>query len=173
MINKYLIEALDNYPYDLTKAAECIDYALAANPNCPHALLLQGRMYAEQFGQADVALEYYLDALAQDVNQPLIYPYYASALIRLSRYEEALKAIDFALTIPGCYKVWMLRFKIDCYELMGEWEKAIQTTKEAIKWCCNDETINELKDGKNRINKKMGNKQTRKKKKSKKRKKIA
>lgn len=47
-IDKYLSQALDNYPYSLTETIESLEYALSYDETNTTALCLTGRLYAEQ-----------------------------------------------------------------------------------------------------------------------------
>ncbi|MBP6238275.1 MAG: hypothetical protein KA270_13100 [Saprospiraceae bacterium] len=47
-IDRYLVKALDAYPYNLEEAIESLDYALSGDNNNAATLCLYGRVYAEQ-----------------------------------------------------------------------------------------------------------------------------
>ena len=58
-IDKYLVQALDNYPYNLEDALTSLEYALSYNENNSQALCLYGRFLAEQFKQYEEAKPYF------------------------------------------------------------------------------------------------------------------
>ena len=47
-IDRYLVKAIDAYPYNLEEAIESLDYALSGDNNNAATLCLYGRVYAEQ-----------------------------------------------------------------------------------------------------------------------------
>lgn len=155
MIDRYLIEAIDNYPYDVTQAVESLNYALSSNPSCPHALCLMGRVYAEQMKDYQEAISYFEEALQEDVRMTKIYPYYVSALIDFGRHNEAIKAIDFAVTLKGSDIGQLLYLKMIAFEYLKKYKKAVKLSKEAIENGYNDCFVDKVKDTKARIKSKL------------------
>jgi tetratricopeptide (TPR) repeat protein len=155
MIDRYLIEAIDNYPYDVTQAVESLNYALSSNPSCPHALCLMGRVHAEQMQNYQEAIAYFEDALKEDVRMAKVYPYYASTLIDAGYHNEAIRAIDFAVTLKGADIGQLLHLKMFAYEYLKKYKKAIKLSKEAIENGYNDGFVDRVKDTKARIKAKM------------------
>jgi len=70
------MDAMDNYPYNLADAVESLNYALSVNPASPEALVLKGKIYAEQMYRYDLAIECYEEALCEDVRYAMVYPHY-------------------------------------------------------------------------------------------------
>ncbi|MBK7808881.1 MAG: hypothetical protein IPJ51_21740 [Saprospiraceae bacterium] len=103
-IDKYLVKALDAYPYNLQEAIESLDYALSGDNNNTATLCLYGRVYAEQLQDYATAKTYFQDALAADIKAVFVYPYFIQLLIDFDEDDEAQKLIDFALTIKGIDK---------------------------------------------------------------------
>ena len=132
-MDKYLVEAIDNYPYDLKQTVESLDYALSSNPNCPHALVLKGRIYAEQMMRYDKAIQYYEEALCEDVRLAFIYPHYIYALQRLGKHREAKVAIDYALKLPELSKAWLLHDQMISLELTEQLDEASEALKTSLK----------------------------------------
>lgn len=130
-IDKYLVQALDNYPYWLEGALESLGYALSYDDKNVMALCLYGRFYAEQLQDYESAKSYYSEALAVDIHAVAVYPFYAETLLLNEDYEEALKLIDFALTVKGVDKTEMILKKIQWFEKQKEWKKALKLVKEA------------------------------------------
>ncbi|AND65447.1 hypothetical protein AX766_14205 [Flavobacterium covae] len=130
-IDKYLVQALDNYPYWLEGSLESLGYALAYDDKNAMALWLYGRFFAEQMQDYESAKQYFAEALATDIHTLVVYPYYAEVLLQNEDYDEAAKLIDFALTVKGIDKPQMLLRKIQLLERQQKWKEALQLIKEA------------------------------------------
>ena len=111
-VDKYLFQALDNYPYWLEGTIESLDYALSYNDKNVMALCLYGRIQTEQLHDYEEAKRYFPEALAVYIHAVAVYPYYLDALLLNEDYEEASKLIDFALTIKGINKVAVMLRKV-------------------------------------------------------------
>ncbi|MFK7032682.1 tetratricopeptide repeat protein [Flavobacterium oreochromis] len=129
-IDKYVVQALDNYPYWLEGTLESLGYALAYDNKNVMALGLYGRLYAEQMQDYEAAKQYYAEALAADIHALAIYPHYAEVLLLNEDYEEASKLIDFSLTIKGINKAQMLLKKIQLLERQQDIKAALKMIKE-------------------------------------------
>jgi tetratricopeptide (TPR) repeat protein len=129
-IDKYLFQALDNYPYSLEETTEALDYALSYDAKNTIALCLYARIQAEQLQDYEEAKRYYAEALAIDIHAVAVYPYYLDTLLLNEDYEEATKLIDFALTIKGINKVAILVKKVLLLERQNDIKGAIQLLKE-------------------------------------------
>ena len=119
-VDKYLFQALDNYPYWLEGTIESLDYALSYNDKNVMALCLYGRIQTEQLHDYEEAKRYFQEALAIDINAVAVYPYYLDALLLNEDYDEALKLIDFALTIKGINKVSVMILRILRLNIMSK-----------------------------------------------------
>ncbi len=129
-IDKYVVQAMDNYPYWLEGTIESLGYALAYDHKNVMALGLYGRLYAEQMQDYEAAKQYFAEALASDIHALDIYPHYAEVLLLNEDYEEASKLIDFSLTIKGINKAQMLLKKIQLLERQQDIKAALQMLKE-------------------------------------------
>lgn len=114
--DKYLFQALDNYPFNLVETIESLEYALSANDKNTMALCLMGRIYAEQLKDYELAKEYFAEAISIDIHAFEVYPHYIETLILNEDFEEAHRLIEFALTIKGISKVEILMKKIGLLE---------------------------------------------------------
>jgi len=123
-VDKYLFQALDNYPYWLEGTIESLEYAFSYNDKNPLALCLYGRIQSEQLQDYEEAKRYFQEALAIDINSVSVYSYYAQALILNEDYEEAAKLIEFALTIKGIDKVAIMLKKVALLETTRHYKKA-------------------------------------------------
>jgi tetratricopeptide (TPR) repeat protein len=129
-IDKYLFQAIDNYPYWLENAIEGLDYALSYDDKNSNALCLYGRVLAEQLHDFEQAKSYYQSAIAENINAVQVYPYYIQTLLWNEDFEEAEKLIDFALTIKGMNRVEVLSKKVILLELKKEFKAAKKQLKE-------------------------------------------
>lgn len=129
-IDKYLFQALDNYPYWLEGTSEALDYALSYDAKNTAALCLYARIEAEQLQNYEVAKNYFQEALAINIDAVVVYPYYLETLLLNEDYEEASKLIDFALTIKGINKKAILLKKVQLLERQQNIKDALKLLKE-------------------------------------------
>ena len=129
-IDKYLFQAMDNYPYCLEETIESLDYALSYDDKNTTALCLYARIQAEQLFNYEEAKNYFQQALGININAIEVYPYYIQTLLANEDFEEAEKLIDFALTVKGINKVEILMKKIQLLEIKKEFKEAKQLLKE-------------------------------------------
>lgn len=129
-IDKYLFQAMDNYPYWLEGTIESLDYALSYNDKNPMTLCLYGRIQTEQLHDYEEAKRYFQEALAIDIQAIAVYPFYIDTLLLNEDYEEADKLIAFALTIKGINKVEIMLKKVLLLEKQVAFKKAFKDLKE-------------------------------------------
>ncbi|OJV52884.1 MAG: hypothetical protein BGO31_03770 [Bacteroidetes bacterium 43-16] len=129
--NKYVLKALDAYPYNLEEASESLEYALSYDREDTTALCLMGRMHGEIFKDFEASKEYFLEALAVNVHAIEIYPHYINVLIWNEDYTDAEKFIDFALGVKGTDKSWLLYRKASLYEQVKKLKKAMKMIQKA------------------------------------------
>jgi tetratricopeptide (TPR) repeat protein len=130
-IDKYLFQALDNYPYSLEETIESLDYAFSYDAKNTMVLCLYGRIQAEQLLNYDEAKSYFQEALAINIHALEVYPHYLQTLILNEDYEEAQKLIDFALTIKGINKSDIYVKKAILYEAQQQFKDALKEIKNA------------------------------------------
>ncbi|WP_428229239.1 tetratricopeptide repeat protein [Flavobacterium sp.] len=130
-IDKYLFQALDNYPYSLEETIESLDYAFSYDAKNTMVLCLYGRIQAEQLWNYEEAKSYFQEALAINIHALEVYPYYIQTLILNEDYNEAQKLIDFALTIKGINKSEIYVKKAILFEVKQEFKNALAAIKEA------------------------------------------
>ena len=128
--DKYLFQALDNYPYWLEGTSEALDYALSYDEKNTTALCLYARIEAEQLQNYEAAKTYFQEALAINIDAVAVYPYYIETLLLNEDYEEASKLIDFALTIKGIDKMAILLKRVQLLERQHKIKAAIKVLKE-------------------------------------------
>lgn len=172
LLNNYVLKAIDAYPYNLEETVENLNYALSYEKDNAYALFLMGRLQAEQFGDYEKAKHYYAEALANKLDFQKVYSHYILVLLWNEDYDEALKLIDFALTVKGVYKSEIHLYEGYVFECLQKYKKALKTLKHAKKLGYNNGYINfidsEIKRIKNKMTPKKTKKTTCKKKKKKK-----
>ncbi len=129
-VDKYLFQALDNYPFNLEETVESLDYALSYDDKNTMALCLYARVYAEQLLNYEEAKNLFERAIGININAIEVYPFYIQTLLLNEDWEEAEKVIDFALTIKGINKVEILFKRAMLLELKKEFKKAQKVIKE-------------------------------------------
>jgi tetratricopeptide (TPR) repeat protein len=130
-IDKYLFQALDNYPYSLEETIESLDYAFSYDAKNTMVLCLYGRIQAEQLMDYEEAKNYFQQALAINLHAFEVYPHYLQVLILNEDYEEAQKLIDFALTIKGINKSEIFVKKAILLEAQQQFKLALKEIKNA------------------------------------------
>ena len=173
-IDKYLFQALDNYPYSLEETIESLDYAMSYDSKNTTALCLYGRIQTEQLQNYEEAKRYFQEALAINIDAVAVYPYYIETLLLNEDFEEAAKLIDFALTIKGINKMAILLKKVQLLERQQDIKGAIKLMKEVklVSFANNtyeiDEVVNRLNAKKDLLKPKKKSKKKKSEKKGKK-----
>ncbi|PWB19000.1 hypothetical protein [Flavobacterium sp. HTF] len=166
-IDKYIFEALDNYPYSLVETIESLDYALSYDDKNTMALCLYGRVQTDQLFRYEEAKEYFQQAISININAIEVYSYYIYTLVLNEDYEEAAKLIDFALTIKGINKVEILLKKVMLLESQKHFKKAVKALKEARLEALNNDYDYFMEETEKRLHKKISKKSDKKPKKEK------
>ncbi|OXA91173.1 tetratricopeptide repeat protein [Flavobacterium hercynium] len=130
-IDKYLFQAMDNYPYSLEETIESLDYAFSYDSKNTMVLCLYGRIQAEQLWNYEEAKSYFQEALAINIHALEVYTHYLQTLILNEDYAEAEKLADFALTIKGINKSEIFVKKAILFEAQQEFKKALKEIKKA------------------------------------------
>ena len=130
-IDKYLFQALDNYPYSLEETIESLDYAFSYDAKNTMVLCLYGRIQTEQLWNYEEAKSYFQEALTINIHALEVYPHYIQTLILNEDYDEAQKLIDFALTIKGINKSEIYLKKSILFEAQLRFKEALTAIKNA------------------------------------------
>lgn len=130
-LDKYLFQALDNYPYSLEETIESLDYAFSYDAKNTMVLCLYGRIQAEQLLNYEEAKHYFQEALAINIHALEVYPHYLQTLIVNEDYDEAQRLIDFALTIKGINKSNIYVKKAILCEAQQQFKGALAAIKKA------------------------------------------
>ncbi|WP_438712076.1 tetratricopeptide repeat protein [Aquimarina muelleri] len=160
LLDKYLFQALDAYPYNLEETVESLNYALSYDQRNPTALSLLGQIYAENLKNYETAKEYFQQALAEDIYAIDVYPKYINVLLWNEDYKEAEKLIEFALTVKGTDKAVLYVKKGLLFEQKKKYKKALKYLKLAKENTYNNLFIEEIKEEKERIKSKMSKKKS-------------
>lgn len=166
--DKYLFQALDNYPFWLEGTIESLDYAFSYDDKNTMVLCLYGRIQAEQLMNYEEAKSYFQQALSINIHALEVYPYYLKTLILNEDYEEAQKLIDFALTVKGINKSEIYIKKAILLEAQNEFKKALKEIKNAKLYSLQFNYESDISDVEKRIEGKIDLLKKKKKKKSKK-----
>ena len=152
--NIYLFRAIEAYPWELEKAVEALNYALAYDPENVKALHLMAKVHYEQLGDYEMAKLYFESALASNIEAREIYPDYIRLLINNEDYEEAQKLIEFANTIKGVDKAGIALTQGQLFESLAKFEDAEEVLKKAKQLALNDDFINFVDNVLSRVKKK-------------------
>jgi tetratricopeptide (TPR) repeat protein len=154
-IDKYLFQALDNYPYSLEETIESLDYAFSYDAKNTMVLCLYGRIQVEQLWNYEEAKSYFQEALAINIHALEVYPYYIQTLILNEDYEEAQKLIDFALTIKGINKSEIYVKKAILFEAQLRFKDALTAIKNAKLYTLQFAFESDITEVEKRINSKI------------------
>ncbi|MCC5917229.1 MAG: hypothetical protein JJU02_07860 [Cryomorphaceae bacterium] len=153
--DKYVIIAIDNYPYNLEETIESLDYALAYDENNTTALTLYGRILSEQLQRHDEAVVYFENALASNIHAIEVYLPFVEALIKNEDYDQAQKMIDFALKTKGTNKPSLLLKKVEIFEIFKDFKSALQTLKDVKLIITDSEHDNLIEEVEKRLKRKI------------------
>ena len=167
-IDKYVFQALDNYPYSLEETIESLDYAFSYDAKNTMVLCLYGRIQAEQLLNYEEAKNYFQEALSINIHALEVYPFYLQTLILNEDFGEAEKLIDFALTIKGINKAEIFVKKAILLEAQMEFKKALEEIKNAKLHAISYTSESEINEAEKRIKGKIDLGKKKKPKKSKK-----
>jgi len=154
LYNTHVFRAIEAYPWELEKAVEALNYALAYDPENVKALHLMAKVHYEQLGDNETAKHYFDRALASRLESPDIYPDYIRLLINNEDYDEAQKLVDFAKTIKGVGKASILLVEGQLYESLSKYDDAEKVLQEAKQLALNDDFINFVESVLSRVRKK-------------------
>ena len=167
LLDKYLFQAIDAYPYDLQETVESLQYALSYNPKNTKALCLMGQVYAEQLHDYETAKDYYQEALAENIHAIDVYKHYINVLLWNEDYAAAEKLINFAFTVKGIDKALLYVKKAQLFEQKRKLKLALKHLKKAKEFAYNSDFLFYINEEKSRIKDKMPKKKKKSKKKCK------
>lgn len=153
--NKYYLQALDAYPYDLGEAIESLNYALSYNQENAQAHCLLGQLYMDHLKDYSKAEHHYEQALISDMHYVITYEKYSLLMISLGAYSKASKLIKHAQTIKGINQAIMLQRKALIAEVNKKYSQAKVLIKQAYNESWNEDEREFLKNELNRIKSKI------------------
>lgn len=118
------------------------------------ALCLYGQVFSDQLLKYEEAKEYFQKALSINIYALEVYPFYIHTLILNEDYDEAIKLIDFALTIKGINKTEILLKKVMLFESQQEFKKALKVIKKVKLSTINNSYEYAIEETEKRLNKK-------------------
>ena len=127
----YFLKALDNYPYNIEFAIENLNYSLSYDDGYAPALCLMGRIYANEIKDYSIAEEYFIAALAADLNYSETYIYYAEILLKLNRIEELSRILEHSFCVPGIEKEKLYQIQAHALEQEGKLAEAAELLRNA------------------------------------------
>lgn len=154
-VDKYLFQALDNYPYWLEGTIESLDYALSYNDKNPMTLCMYGRIQAEQLNDYEEAKRYFEEALAVDIHTVAVYPFYIETLLLNEDFAEAEKLIEFALTIKGINKVQIMLKKALLLEKQNDFKTGLKYLKNIKLVATNYNEVSDIEEIEKRLKSKI------------------
>ena len=110
-MNPYVTKAMDAYPYQLQETVEALTYALSYDEGNVLALVLLGRVYAEQMHNYSEAIRCYEEAMGCDMEAVIIYPYFVQGIDIVRRIRQSQKPDWICYDCKGVDKVDMIRQK--------------------------------------------------------------
>lgn len=154
-VDKYLFQALDNYPYWLEGTIESLDYALSYDDKNTTALCLYGRIHTEQLQDYEGAKNYFQQAISIDIHALEVYPYYIETLLLNEDFDEAKKLIDFALTIKGVKKMEIKLKLVSLFERQLQFKKATKLLKKVKLELISSDYNNQIEETEKRLKSKL------------------
>ena len=164
LADQYYLKALDNYNYDIAEVIENLNYALSYNSNHSDANCLMGRVYSELIYNAGLAIQYFEQALTNNLSNIEVIRCYTRLLIKQGEYKKARKMIDYGYTIKGIDCAMLMHYEALIAERQNDYSKAKQLLKAALNEAFSGSETNFLKSEIARVKDKI--KRTKEKKKS-------
>lgn len=132
LADHYYLKAVGDYPWGLQEVVENLGYALSYDAEHVGANYLMGRLYMEQFQDYNEAESYFVAAISIEPGHLKTCEYYIKLLIRLQRFAEAKRLIEFTLSRKGVAKAGILRLQALLYEHQRNYPKSLECLKNAV-----------------------------------------
>ncbi len=129
LADQYYLKALDNYNYDIAEVIENLNYALSYNSSHADANCLMGRVYSELIYNADLAIQYFEQALSYDLTNIEVIRCYTRLLIIHGEYAKAKKMVDYGYAVKGVSKAMLMHYEA----LIAEHQKNYIEAKKILK----------------------------------------
>ncbi len=153
--DKYYLQAVDVYPFDLKEVIEYLSYALSYDDAHAPANCLMGQLYMVQLKDFEKA-EYYLNqAIIANLSYPDSYKYLALLKVWINDIDAAFKIISYASKINGMNRTQLLWVKVLAFECRLQFKEAKAVIKEAKMICIQKELLDEFDLMLKRVNEKI------------------
>lgn len=160
LADQYYLKALDGYSYDIEVSIENLNYALSYDPDHVGANCLMGQLYIEYFKDYDKAEACFQTALSSDPRHITTGKEYCYLLIRLRKFDMALKLVMHLYQIPGVDLAMAMHLEALIHEYRKDFSKAKKLLSDAMGEAYNSESMYFLKGEIRRVEvkEKAGNK---------------
>jgi len=146
LADRYYLKAAGDYPWGLEEVVENLGYALSYDAEHVGANYLMGRLHMEQFQNYNEAESYFVAAISIEPGHLKTCEYYIRLLIRLRRFAEAKKLIDFTMSRKGVVMASIFRLQALMYEHQRDYPKSLECLKNALLEAFNHQQINFLNE---------------------------
>ncbi|RYD55757.1 MAG: hypothetical protein EOP56_14430 [Sphingobacteriales bacterium] len=153
--DKYFLKAKDNYPHDLDKALEALEYGLSCDNEHAGLLTLQGTIYHNDLKQFDAAEECFELALFYNKNYVDTWYSYITFAIEMNDLTKADKLIQSAMKVRGTEIARIYYRAALLADRKGAYAEAVDTIQKARLNCCCKECYDFLKDETDRLQMKL------------------
>lgn len=152
--NKYFLQALEAYPYDLSDTLEALEYAISYEPMHAAANCLMGQLYNEQLHMPGTAEYYFEQALIADISYLETYIHYSLLLIENKEIKKGMKLLNHVKKLKGYNIAWIHHRYGLIYECKQKYKQAKKSYKQGLMFSMNENERtfleNELKRVKNK-----------------------
>ncbi|TRZ43571.1 tetratricopeptide repeat protein [Robertkochia solimangrovi] len=165
--NPHLYKAFDAYPYEISETMEALQFAMSYDDLNVQVWCMLGRVHMEQFQDYEAAKSCFEQAMSIDIEWPGIYPLFITVLFRTQDFDAAEKLICFADSIQKVHKGVLAFYEGRLREYKGQYKEAMRSYKRAGKYYTDKNTLTELEDEIQKVKKRIGKQEGKKKKKAK------
>jgi tetratricopeptide (TPR) repeat protein len=145
---------LENYIQMAEKAFESNDYikgmnhleeALMCDPHFGKAHNHMGWLYIYHLKDWTKAEKHLNLAMKYSPDYAPTYIHLSEMYLQNGRFDDLENMLERAQNIGGVQKAFIFNMKARMQEIKGRYHKAITLNKQAVKWCMNDQEVNNLK----------------------------
>jgi hypothetical protein len=130
---------------DFVKGMEYLEEALMSDPHFGKAHNHMGWLYIYHLKDWTKAEKHLGMAMRYTPGYAPVYIHLSGMLLEQGRFEDLEKLLEKAQGVGGVQKAFVYNTKARIQEIKGRYKKAIALNKQAVKWCLNDQELNNLK----------------------------
>ena len=145
LADQYYLKALDEYDYNIEFSIENLNYALSYDQEHVGANCLMGQLYVEYFEDYEKAEAHFQTALSSNPQHIATCKEYCYLLIRLRKFDMALKLVKHLYHIVGVDLSTVIRLEALICEYQKNFSKAKKLLRKATEEAYNSETMYFLK----------------------------